>query len=75
MRVASLDIPAAQRHIAPKTHGALIRDMFASPSQPPRAESPRHADQPTPPRRPQLPKTRRKPRATARPISYKNPFG
>lgn len=31
MRVASLDIPAAQRHIAPKTDGALTRDMFASP--------------------------------------------
>lgn len=75
MRVTSLDIPAAERHIAPKTDGALTCDMFASPVQPPRAESSRNADQSAQTCRPQPAKTRRKPRATARPISYTNPFG
>lgn len=75
MRVASLDIPAAQRHIAPKTDGALTRDMFALSVQPPRAESSRNADPATQTPRPKPPKSHGKPRATARPISYKNPFG
>lgn len=75
MRVTSLDIPAAERHIAPKTDGALTCDMFTSPVQPPRAESSRNADPAMQTPRPKPPKSHRKPRATARPISYRNPFG